>query len=463
MVATLVHDWQTEHDIEKSQPNKLEIFSHIDSMDWPLLFFKKMVGKPTREILKNKHCGLPVEYENASNEDINELSFLPESKKLAALCTNEGVLYADDTTRLPISHKLAENPELQEYCCEKNICLYDIDNHLVVAASDYHTIRDVNHATQAGLFNLDESPLRDLLENNDYNSVIVIGACAKHTQTQLKKLEATIANDRIELQGVYAPLRTLLQYVKERSYAFVKVDIDLRGNKLHKLEVFEHGASYINASVLDRDDSKLGFALKTLDNQCRAIAASANENAWLKIAATEIGLTTYVRSYGFNVNDTHRRIIFELIDPVDDESALPQQIGGNRTTSTIRQHVQEALNQNKPVVICVPRSQCIRYGANIILNESIRAQKAGGHNIAVNSDYFRYEGTKLLQIPKSHMTEEAITAHQFLSAIAFGALVTTNDINHAEKAVENLQNIITITHASKAQLPENLQKFAEQV
>ncbi len=437
-----------------------QLLSNYPSLSWSIICLKKLNGMPTIQILKERHNPLPSQFKELSNHKINELDFIPHTKKLSALCNNIGVLYAEDTSKLPICPYLKSNPELQEYCLEQTVCIYNVDDNIIIAASDYRIVEAVVSAKTKGIETLAPSPLREFLENSQYENFYPIGAEEHHTKAALATLSSSFASPMISLTGSYAPLTPLIKFMQDGGYCYIKFSVRAKTNEVTNIEVFEHGAAYRERRTLstDIDLKKLGFALKSLDNQYHAVVNSG-QSAFLEVVEGSSG-KTFLRTSSSNNANGDRTIVIETIPELSDDEKVIKPIGDHIDASPLKSAIKSAITKNEPIVLIIPRHHCQRYSSNIVFDECRAAQKAGGRNIGINSNYYKYDGELLKHFTEDELVSEENMSMQFLSAVAFGVIHTKASIEVADDVIKNHQNLIAITQIGKSQLPDNLARFA---
>lgn len=439
------------------------IFDQTPSFDWSMLCFKRFANLPIAEILKRKNCPLPSETSNEITPDeVYELDFIRHDVRLAAYCLNKGLPYLDDTLGVKVHALLETNPELIEYCQKQGICLYDINSHLVIGVTNKDCLNELNRALNNSVSDLESSPLKETLESMK-TSFLLIGVSVEHTDTNLKNIQTQNADPNLVLDDIFSPLLHVFEYSNSVNASFFRFELNPISGQVTSIQAFEHERSYCDTSINPSELPKLAFALKQLDNRFKAVSSAVDADHFLNITIPNSGQLVHCRSQSHTRNDGIKIIFIEIIRPCSDDnfSIVRNPISVDMTS--IREELAKSIQNNQPLILSVPKNRCIRFINNYLVSEIIQIYKQGSSCIVINHNYFRYTGKRLINLDETEIINESFMQNQFANAVIYGALSSKQQIDHVTQAIDNFQTIVAVTHASKSQLPLNLQNHTKTI
>ncbi|WP_390240828.1 hypothetical protein [Vibrio sp. R78045] len=436
------------------------VFNGAPSFDWPMLCYSRFSLLPIAEILARKNCPLPNgTSENITCDEVYELDFIRHETRMAAYCLHKGIPYIDDTLGLTVHAALETNPELIEYCTEFGISLYTIKSELIIAVTNKNELNELNDALNNSVDNLTASPLKETLESLT-TSFYLIGASVEHTKTNLANIHTQNADPSLVLEDIFAPLLPIFEYTKSVNASFIRFELDPKNNQIRSIQAFEHERAYCETSINPKQSPKLAFALKQLDNRFKAVSSSNDTCHFLNIFIPNKTDVTHCRTKSNIRNDGVKIIFLEVIKSQSDVIVSPVKTPISGEMNNIREEVEKAISENRSLILSVPKNRCMRFISDILLAHFIKIFQQGQHCLVINHSYFRYTGNRLINLDEKEITDEEFMQNQFASAVLYGAINTQEHLKNISQAINNLQTIVGVTHASINQLPSHLQEHA---
>lgn len=434
------------------------VFNGAPSFDWPMLCYSRFSLLPIAEILARKNCPLPNgTSENITCDEVYELDFIRHETRMAAYCLHKGIPYIDDTLGLTVHAALETNPELIEYCTEFGISLYTIKSELVIAVTNKNDLNELNDALNNSVDNLTASPLKETLESL-ITSFYLIGASVEHTKTNLANIHTQNADPSLVLEDIFAPLLPIIEYSKNVNASFFRFELDPSDNQIRSIQAFEHEQSYCNTPIDPNELPKLAFALKQIDNRFKAVLSSTDADHFLEITVPKTSNVVHCRTNSNIRNDGVRIIVLEIIQSYTDDLPTIVRAPLNTDMDCIRDALTDSITQNKSLILSIPRNRCLRFTNDALLSRLIELFKKGNYCMAINKNYFRYKGKRLIALDENEISDERFMQNQFANTILYGEMISHDQVNNVSKAINNFQSIVAVTHAHINQLPLNLQK-----
>lgn len=451
----------TEVTVDISNQAYIDFFEGSPSLQWSLLFYKQSTNKSVQEILKARYADVPVEYDNHASDAIFNLEFIPYERRMMAVSIELGVLYVDDSTKLDIFEPLTVNPELQSDCLEKEICLYQINDTLIIAVTDLDMLKVLMQTQKHGLESLPNSALKECLYNYSGHPFQLISATKLHTKQRLKQIDTKSADPNIGLTEQYAALEPIIKLVADTNCSFVRCDLNGATNDLMNVYTLEDGSNYSKARVSVPTPRKLVFAVKAMHNLYESVCATHKDVRFLNLSTRSSLL--HIRTKQTKLRNGVISIVLEVIHPIDDTGEIRTPIFSHSNTAKVKDLLRKSVDSCSPTILIFPKNRCLRYSSDLILKQCIERQSEGDSYIAVNQTYYRYVGHNLLKLDVSEIMCED-TMHLYpCETVAFGALVTNTDLTHAVAAIKNLQSITAVTHIPFELLPNELKPFAKEI
>ncbi|MEI8659432.1 hypothetical protein [Vibrio sp. Hal054] len=405
---------------------------HSISIRWS----RELAGKPLSEICAHQHISIG---DDPTIESLYDATHVPDAKKLFVLAAHYQYLYLHDATQLNASERALKNTVFMETLAELNCAIIEEQEVLCLVIGSIAGWKYIqsNEKNQ-------NCPIHLFFRYNKAKQHILFA-----TPQHVAKLNESLVAKRKESSPIIELtecvfLKNLL--LRERKHTFVIDETTLMLKSYRSRSERES-----DNVVVDINKHAEGFIIDSMANEY--LASVKNGHHFVKAVLGDGGNHLYKATV--MQGGGRKTITIVMYTAIGDEPSDTERTESN--VSKLSSEVQNSLETNHPLIICLQPTACEFYMSEKVVNTLIA--QASPYFTILNSREVNYVG-ELLGVTDIHTAND-----QFLedntNPLYMGVLSNKRNVETFVKCVENSNCTIAITKMPIAQLPSSIRHYAK--